>query len=272
MIKENDKNQFFQIEEGYSLDSLYIGSIQTINHFLVTVELKNSGSYWISSNTIEKLVSILDSEYKPKKKTDYLLTSYFIMKRDLVGKLFVLSAIDTLLMKENKVNIAIDGNASSGKTTFSKQLEQIYDCNVFHMDNYFQKSKVNPADELSYYASNISFERIKKEILEPIYNEKPSVIQKMDLRTHTLLEPETIPYKKISIIEGAYSMHPYIIEQFDLKVFMKASYFKQIKRIYQRNGFKKLIQFLRKWIPMENRYFKNLEIESKSDIILRKVK
>jgi len=272
MNKKMNKNQFFQIEEGYTLDSLYIGSIQTINHFLVIVELKNSGAYWISSQTIEKLVSILESDYKEPKKMNYLLKSYFIMKKDLVGKLFVFSAIDTLLMKESKISVAIDGNASSGKTTFSKQLEMIYGCNVFHIDNYFQKPKVNPSDELSYYASNINYDRIHQEVLEPIQNEMPSAIKEMDLKTHTLSEPKTIPYHKISIIEGAYSMHPYIIKHYDLKIFMKTSYLKQIKRIYQRNGFRKLLQFLRKWIPMENKYFQKLEIESKADIILKKVK
>lgn len=272
MDKKNDKSQFFQIEEGYSSDSLYIGSIQTINHFLVIVELKSSGSYWISHQTIKRLVSILESEYKPPKKTNYLLKSYFIMKKELVGKLFVFSAMDTLLMKEESITVAIDGNASSGKTTFSKQLEKIYDCNLFHIDNYFQKPKVNPTDELSYFASNIDFERIQQEIFNPIDEKKPSIIKKMDLSTHSLLAPITIPYKKISIIEGAYSMHPYIINRYDLKVFMKTSYFKQIHRIRQRNGFRKLLQFLTKWIPMENKYFKTLEIESKADIVLRKVK
>jgi uridine kinase len=272
MHKENEKNQLFQIEEGYTLDSLYIGSIQSINHFLVIVELKNSGAYWISSQTIEKLVHLLESEYKPPKNKNYLLKSYFIMKKEFVGKLFVLSAIDTLRMKEEKVSIAIDGNASSGKTTFSKQLEQIYDCNVFQIDHYFQKPKINPLDELSYYASHINFERVQEEILDPIHNEKPSMIHKMDLKSHTLSELIAIPYKKISIIEGAFSMHPYIIHHFDLKVFMKTSYVKQIHRIYQRNGFRKLIQFVKKWIPLENKYFKKLEIESKADIVLRKVK
>ncbi|MDO9628761.1 MAG: deoxynucleoside kinase [Acholeplasmataceae bacterium] len=280
MNKNIDQISFFHLDEEVETQSLFIGSIQSLSQSLVIVELKSSGVYWINNKTIEKLISITkDKESLEGRNIQNDITkkftfpfSYFIVRKDWVGKLYVFSAIDTLLMKEKKIAIALDGNASSGKTSFGKLLNQVYDCNLFHIDNYFQKPVQNQYDEYSHYARNINFNRIRKEILIPIEKKEESIIQKMDFKTHTLSEPITMPYQKLSIIEGAYSMHPYIIDNYDLKVFMKVSYFNQIKRIYKRNGFKKLLEFMRKWIPMENKYFRRLKIESKADIILKSVK
>ena len=47
------------------------------------------------------------------------------------------SAIDRLLKRQDRVIVAIDGKCTSGKTTMASKLAQIYDCNVFHMDDFF---------------------------------------------------------------------------------------------------------------------------------------
>jgi uridine kinase len=46
------------------------------------------------------------------------------------------SAIDRLL-QQDRVIVAIDGKCTSGKTTLASRLAEIYDCNVFHMDDFF---------------------------------------------------------------------------------------------------------------------------------------
>ena len=45
--------------------------------------------------------------------------------------------IDELLAAKNTVIVAIDGKCTSGKTTLASKLAEIYDCNVFHMDDFF---------------------------------------------------------------------------------------------------------------------------------------
>ena len=45
--------------------------------------------------------------------------------------------INMLLEEKNFVIVAIDGKCTSGKTTLASQLAEIYDCNVFHMDDFF---------------------------------------------------------------------------------------------------------------------------------------
>ena len=45
--------------------------------------------------------------------------------------------IDELLSEKDFVVVAIDGKCTSGKTTLAAKLAEIYDCNVFHMDDFF---------------------------------------------------------------------------------------------------------------------------------------
>ena len=49
----------------------------------------------------------------------------------------VQNAIQQLLCQKETVIVAIDGNCTSGKTTLANQLAANYDCNIFHMDDFF---------------------------------------------------------------------------------------------------------------------------------------
>jgi uridine kinase len=210
---------------------------------------------------------------KPIMHSDSFLeknpSSYFIVHQNYLDKLGIISSIDQLYKESGKALIAIDGNASSGKTTLASWLKTIYDANVFHMDDYFMKPVINRLDPFSIYASNINFTRLSEEILHPYHQESLSVHQLMDMKNHQLSLPIETPYKPITIIEGAYSMHPYIEKLYQLKIFMKTSYLEQIRRIYKRNGWKRMLVFMKKWIPMENTYFRDLNIAKQADLIIR---
>ena len=62
-------------------------------------------------------------------------------------------------------------------------------------------------------------------------------------------------------MEGAYSNHPYFGSPYDLKILCKITPEEQLARILKRNGPEMLERFKTVWIPMENRYFEEYEIE-----------
>ena len=74
--------------------------------------------------------------------------------------------------------------------------------------------------------------------------------------------------KRLNIVEGSYSMHPFLREAYDLSIFMDLDEEEQIRRIRERNGEDKLEQFINLWIPLENKYFNELNIRSICDIRL----
>lgn len=240
-----------------------------------TCDFKNyieKGELSFDLNTLHTLVDGFLRQNEPFEHSDSFFDkhsgSYFIVHRKFLDKLGIISSIDQLYKENRKALIAIDGNASSGKTTLANWLKTIYDANVFHMDDYFMKPVVHEKDPYSIYASNINFTRLNEEVLHPYHQESTSVHQLMDTRNHQLSLPIETLYKPITIIEGAYSMHPYIEKMYQLKIFMKTSYLEQIRRIYKRNGWKRLLVFIKKWIPMENTYFKDLNIAKQADHVI----
>ena len=74
--------------------------------------------------------------------------------------------------------------------------------------------------------------------------------------------------KKLRIIEGAYSRHPYFGDPYDLRVLLKIDPAEQEARIRARNGEKMWRMFKNRWIPLENAYFAAYPIEKTSDFIL----
>lgn len=64
---------------------------------------------------------------------------------------------------------------------------------------------------------------------------------------------------------GAYSLHPIFGDYADLKVFLDVDPPEQMRRIAARNGNKKAEMFRQRWIPVEERYFKEFQIREKAD-------
>ena len=81
-----------------------------------------------------------------------------------------------------------------------------------------------------------------------------------------IAESIAIQPKRINIIEGAYSQHPYFGESYDLKILLDVDEETQRQRILKRPVHLHK-QFFEEWIPMENRYFEEFKIKEKSEII-----
>ena len=44
--------------------------------------------------------------------------------------------------------VAIDGNCGSGKTTLGEYLAQLFDCNLFHMDDFYLRVEQRTPERL----------------------------------------------------------------------------------------------------------------------------
>lgn len=194
--------------------------------------------------------------------------SFVIIKNAWIPYLKLISKIDHLVHNQKEVMIAIDGDAASGKTTLAKKLQAIFQANLFHMDDFFQKPVIDPNDPHSKYGSNIDFRRMIDQTITPIKNKDHIKYQSMNHQTHQLKTPIIIKYKPVNIIEGSFSMHPQLINLYDYKIFLGVSRLKQNIRILRRNGFSSWLKFKSRWIPNEKRYFKNLRIEQHADDVL----
>ena len=175
----------------------------------------------------------------------------------MVDKLtFVKQHIDQLLEKQKTVLVAIDGKCTSGKTTLAAGLAEIYDCNVFHMDDFFLRPEQRTPERFAQIGGNVDYERFSEEVLLPLKEGKPFSYRPFDCGTFTLSQPVNVLPKKLTIIEGTYSHHPYFGEPYDLKILLKVTEDLQRQRVLERPAFLHS-RFFESWIPMENRYFEH---------------
>ena len=179
----------------------------------------------------------------------------------------VQNAIQQLLSEKETVIVAIDGNCTSGKTTLAKQLAEIYDCNIFHMDDFFLRPEQRTVERYAEIGGNVDYERFNEEILLPLKSGKLFSYRPFDCSTFQLTEPVTVSPKKLNIIEGTYSLHPYLGDVYDLKIQLTITPELQRARVLQRPEFLHK-RFFEEWIPMENRYFDGFGIPEKCDLVI----
>ena len=169
--------------------------------------------------------------------------------------------------KKDNIIIAIDGRCASGKTTLAKKLAKNFDCNVFHMDDFFLRPEQRTEERLAIPGENIDHERFLKEVLLPLKAGRDFSYRPYNCKTGELDEPIMVKAKLVNIVEGSYSCHNNLYEYYDCRIFMTVDKEEQMKRIISRNGSDAAKIFKEKWIPLEEKYFNEFEIEKRCDYI-----
>ena len=175
--------------------------------------------------------------------------------------------IDALLNREGQVYVAIDGKCTSGKTTLAAKLAQIYDCNVLHMDEFFLRPEQRTLQRFDQVGGNVDYERFWQEVLLPLKKGEAFSYRPFDCSTFTLAQPVQVQPKKLNIIEGTYSFHPYFGNAYDLRLLLTVTPEVQRQRVLQRPEFLQ-DRFFNVWIPMENRYFEAMQPEEMADVVI----
>ena len=92
----------------------------------------------------------------------------------------VVARIDELIMQKEQVIVAIEGNCTAGKTTLAMKLEQLYDCNVFYMDDFFLRPKQRTLKRFAEVGGNVDYERFQEEVLLPLKTGKAFTYRPFD--------------------------------------------------------------------------------------------
>ena len=176
--------------------------------------------------------------------------------------------IDRLLVSsKSPVIVAIDGVCGGGKTTLGEWLAMQYDCNLFHMDDFFLRREQRTKERYEQPGGNVDYERFYEEILKPVLGGKECLYRKFDCGTFSLGEAKRIAWKRLNIVEGSYSQHPYFGNSYQLCVFLDLSPEEQYRRLLDRVP-EKINRFVEEWIPLENQYFEAYGIRDKSMCIV----
>lgn len=177
----------------------------------------------------------------------------FAVEKEAIDQLLANSEKDTIL-------VAIDGKCASGKTTLGYYLKEIYDCNIFHLDDFFLQGHQRTKERLAQVGGNVDYERFQTEVMSPVIHGENVIYRPYSCMEGKIKEEILIKKHRLNIMEGSYSMHPYFNEPYDVKIFMNINEEAQSNNIRMRNGEDKLQRFVTEWIPKENIYFETFHI------------
>lgn len=174
--------------------------------------------------------------------------------------------IDSLLSEKGKLLVAIDGDCGSGKTTCGEVIEQIFDANVFHMDDYYLPINMRVENWKEIPAANMDLERFRKEVLEPTCREEQVLYRPYDCRTKSYGEESVKEPKVLTVVEGSYSQHPALADCYDYKIFLTCERELQKKRLMKREG-EGFSVFEQCWIPLERKYQETYQVWKEADLL-----
>ena len=271
------------IDKGLSIDTFsklfYLSSKTEENGLLLLKEKLNVLCSLAKDNLLPFSINEVCDEINKWKEQNYPAVhhsnefrsfykpSYRLISNDYITYLPLFIEIDKFINKKHII-VAIDGGSASGKTTLSNLLEKIYDCNIFHMDDFFLQPHQRTKERFLEVGGNIDRERFLDEVLIPLKNNDTIKYHIFDCSTMSLGECIEVSPKKVTIIEGAYSMHKELSSYYDLTVFLDISPEYQKERILIRNSPNFAKRFFEEWIPLENKYFNETNIKDRCNLVI----
>ena len=115
-------------------------------------------------------------------------------------------------------------------------------------------------DQHAVLEKGMTIQEVLKSAFDPLLQKEQVCYQPFSCQKWGLLKAYPIPYKRLNIIEGSYSMHPYFKNPYHVRIFMNISPEDQIANIKRRNGLEKAKQFQNIWIPKEEAYFEKFHV------------
>lgn len=165
--------------------------------------------------------------------------------------------------------IAIDGRCASGKTTMASMLEKVLNAGVIHMDDFFLPEELRTKERFTVPGGNVHYERVRDEVLPKLKAADNFTYQRFDCSRMAFGEYVKVTGSDYYIVEGAYSCQTVLGKYMSLKVFSDVDRAEQLERIRRRDGEKALEVFVKRWIPLEERYIESLgDIEEGFDVVV----
>lgn len=191
---------------------------------------------------------------------------YRLLKQEYARFFPALLAVAKQIQERGQVVLAIDGRCGSGKTSLAELMEQVFDCNVFHMDDFYLPLEKREDNWLEIPGGNMDLERFRREVLEPAFAGETVFYRPYDCGQGVFKEAYSVRPRPLTVIEGSYSHHPALEAEYDVKLFVTCEKEEQLRRLQEREG-DYFPTFQRLWMPLEEQYIRMCGIE-RSDAML----
>ncbi len=181
---------------------------------------------------------------------------------------FVTAEIEARRKAGSPFLVAVDGRCASGKTTLAAGIRKQTGCSVVPMDDFFLRPEQRTRERLLQPGENVDWERFLEQVLLPLRRGDAAEYRPWDCHAQTWKEPVVIEPRPVSLIEGAYSCHPALWDLYDFHIFLTVDAPEQLRRIERRNGKQAVAVFRDRWIPLEEQYFRTLQVAQRCELCL----
>lgn len=154
--------------------------------------------------------------------------------------------------------VAIDGYGGSGKSTLAERIAAaLPDVSVIRTDD-FAKPNVSGWD----------WQRMKRQVLDPINRDERGLYQRYDWSGDRLAEWHDVPAGGILIVEGVSSMRRELGRYWDLAIWVTCPHAVRLARGIARDGEAKRSQWENVWIPEEDAYVADQKPDERADVVV----
>lgn len=195
--------------------------------------------------------------------------AYRVVEQDLARLLPLLSAIDRHRRTHTQTLVALDGPCATGKTTLGGVLSRLYQCPLFHMDDFYLPPERKTAQRLAEPGGNVDAERFFTEVLSPLSRGETVRYRPYRCQSGTLGPELVVPPTPLAVVEGVYSLRPDLESYYHVKCFLEVPWSARRARLLNRNGAEGLERFEKLWIPLEDTYFHAFPIRECCDVVLQ---
>lgn len=275
LLKVEDDEQLISLNDAFIASAALGGG--NLEYFLSRLyflnELASYGMFEFDEEDMAEYLAEYEKQNYPvvshsQRYKEFYDPAYRVIDARYIRLLPLITRIRQLMKEKDKVIVALDGRAASGKTTAAELLALLFDAAVIHMDDFFLPPELRTRERLAQPGGNIHYERFKEEVIRYIKKREDFSYWRFDCSVMDYGGRVDVEAKPLVIVEGAYSQHIEYRSVYDLKVFFDIEPRWQQEQILNRNGQEMLGMFRDVWIPMEEKYFEHSEIRDKSDMVI----
>lgn len=179
--------------------------------------------------------------------------AYRVVSRDLTLLLPLLDAIRLCVETNGHAVLAVDGFCASGKSTLAARMSKILGARLIHMDDFFLPPSKRTPERFAEPGGNVDYERFYEEVVCHLADDILTY-GVFDCSEMAVTHDAVLPKTPVTIIEGAYALHPKFGNYADIRAFMETDEAEQKRRILERDGSEMLAMFESRWIPFERKY------------------
>ena len=185
---------------------------------------------------------------------------YRLLKLEYAAVFPALLETAKVLKEKGRAVVAIDGRCGSGKSSLARLMEQVFSCNVFHMDDFYLPVGQRAENWLEIPGGNMDLARFRREVLDSVFGGQAVDYRAFDCGAGAYMAPVRVEFTPLTVIEGSYSHHPALQAEYDLKLFVTCDKQEQLRRLKEREE-DYFPTFERLWMPLEEQYIRLCGIE-----------